>query len=748
MKTSFLYAGLMATALATVALDHHTFARGFGGGGGGGFRGGGGGGFSGGGGGGFRGAGGGGFGGGGGFNGGGGFSPGGMPSGGGLSGAGYRPSPATRPAPAPATRPSLPGGGDISRPAIGGGGPAGGGTSRPNVVHRPQDLPGNLDIGSRPQVQPGGGVTRPDLTPGSRPAINPGSRPDTLPGTRPGSDGRPNLGGNSGDRPSLDGRPGNGTASLPGLGPATRPADGGAGSRLPGAGDRAPGTRPGDGGAGSRWNPGQAPSIPERHNNLDNRFDQLQDHWGDSDWTFNQWDGPNGGQANHIGYWGPNGYWGHTGVTGPGGRHYGHTGHVGPDGAWGHNNYFGPAGHWSRSWGWYNGYGPDWGHGRWNYLWDEYPVAMAFGATMWGINVVDCMFGVSDYYNPYCDSPVYVNNQQVVNYAQPVVADSSDDSDSSDGSSSSSSDGSQSGDSQSGSSSSASSQASGSSSGSNSSESSSSDDNQSAEGQSQADQSDPLTNTFNQARQAFYNEQFDQALTLTDQSLAMAPQDAAINEFRSLCLFALGKYRESAANIHAVLAAGPGWDWTTLISLYSNPDTYTDQLRMLEAAVKANTDSADMRFLLAYHYLTMGHQDAAVEQWKEVVQLQPDDKLSAQLLAMYQPASDDAKDTKKSAPPENLEKPAYPMEKLEGDWKASNDSGQFELKLDKDDVFTWTFTRDGKPQSVTGAFTVRGNNLVMQPDSGGTMLSTIALKNDNTLEFTPVDNSQKLTFTK
>ena len=131
-----------------------------------------------------------------------------------------------------------------------------------------------------------------------------------------------------------------------------------------------------------------------------------------------------------------------------------------------------------------------------------------------------------------------------------------------------------------------------------------------------------------------------------------------------------------------------------------------------------------------------------------MVKLQPDDKLSAQLLAMYQPASDDAKDTKKSAPPENLEKPAYPMEKLEGDWKASNDSGQFELKLDKDDVFTWTFTHEGKPQSVTGAYTVRGNNLVMQPDSGGTMLSTIALTNDNTLEFTPVDNSQKLTFTK
>jgi hypothetical protein len=36
------------------------------------------------------------------------------------------------------------------------------------------------------------------------------------------------------------------------------------------------------------------------------------------------------------------------------------------------------------------------------------------------------------------------------------------------------------------------------------------------------------------------------------------PRDAVLHEFRSLALFALQRYSESAAAIHAVLAVGPG----------------------------------------------------------------------------------------------------------------------------------------------------------------------------------------------
>ena len=87
---------------------------------------------------------------------------------------------------------------------------------------------------------------------------------------------------------------------------------------------------------------------------------------------------------------------------------------------------------------------------------------------------------------------------------------------------------------------------------------------------------------FDQARAAFYEGRYDEALKLTDAALAQLPRDAVLHEFRSLVLFALRRFAESAAAIHPVLDVGPGWDWKTLSSLYPNVDVYANQLRALE----------------------------------------------------------------------------------------------------------------------------------------------------------------------
>ena len=81
-----------------------------------------------------------------------------------------------------------------------------------------------------------------------------------------------------------------------------------------------------------------------------------------------------------------------------------------------------------------------------------------------------------------------------------------------------------------------------------------------------------------------------------------------------------------------MLAAGPGWDWTTLSGLYPSVDVYTQQLRGLEEYVKSHPAAADARFLLADQYLTCGYTDAAATQFKEAVRLNPKDQLSSQLL--------------------------------------------------------------------------------------------------------------------
>ena len=123
------------------------------------------------------------------------------------------------------------------------------------------------------------------------------------------------------------------------------------------------------------------------------------------------------------------------------------------------------------------------------------------------------------------------------------------------------------------------------------------------------------------------------ALAQVDQAIAQVPNDTVLHEFRGLVLFALGRYKEAAAADYAVLSAGPGWDWTTLSALYPNVDVYTAQLRALEQYAKSHPAASEAKFLLAENYLTCGYTDAAAAQLKEVVQLDPKDQLSAQLLS-------------------------------------------------------------------------------------------------------------------
>ena len=137
---------------------------------------------------------------------------------------------------------------------------------------------------------------------------------------------------------------------------------------------------------------------------------------------------------------------------------------------------------------------------------------------------------------------------------------------------------------------------------------------------------------FSAARDAFKAGDFQRALDLTDQVLKDEPNVPVVHEFRALCLFALKRYDEAAAVDYAVLSAGPGWNWSTLVGLYPDVDTYTNQLRALEASVKSNPSSPAMQFLLAYHYLVQGHQDAAASQFQKVAQLQPGDQLSASFV--------------------------------------------------------------------------------------------------------------------
>jgi Tfp pilus assembly protein PilF len=268
------------------------------------------------------------------------------------------------------------------------------------------------------------------------------------------------------------------------------------------------------------------------------------------------------------------------------------------------------------------------------------------------------------------------------------------------------------------------------------------------------DVAQPAVAKFDQGRASFSQGDYATALQLTDEALKTMPNDAALHEFRGLIYFAIGKYDLAAGPLYAVLSVGPGWDWTTLSGLYSNVEVYTGQLRKLEAFVKANPKSVDATFVLAYHYLTQGNNDAGADMLKKVVALAPDDKLSAQLLRQFSPASATAEAPAAATPPTPGEAaPALTNASVSGTWSARpSTTTDISLKLGDDSSFTWTVNANGKSQQLAGTWSIANNVLTMTPTgTAGPLAGTVTLQNDGRWNFRVIGSGQEdpgLTFSK
>jgi len=88
---------------------------------------------------------------------------------------------------------------------------------------------------------------------------------------------------------------------------------------------------------------------------------------------------------------------------------------------------------------------------------------------------------------------------------------------------------------------------------------------------------------------------------------------------------------------------------------------------------------------------------------------------------------------------------------MTGSWKASSQGANFQLDLNKDGSFVWTFQRGESKQSVKGVFAVDQNNLALEPDTGGTMLAQVDFTNPSQFQFKMIGgdaNDQGLQFKK
>ena len=400
---------------------------------------------------------------------------------------------------------------------------------------------------------------------------------------------------------------------------------------------------------------------------------------------------------------------------GLGGTPFGSFGYFGgansPYGYYGGNQpYLGAQNYYGN---WYQGrwggplLGNNW-NGYWNNQFARYPVATALGLSSWALNGSQYSFGLGNYNNPFYSS----GGLGYVNYNQPFVADSTT----------------------------------------YSSAYTASND----EGETQPAQT-PTMIAFGQARQAFQESNYSAALNDVNRALETSPRDPVLNEFRSLVLFANGDYQRSAEALHPVLALGPGWDWATLIGLFPNVDTYTNQLRALEKYRNSKPDAQDARFLLGYHYMTAGHKEAAAAEFKQYTTLVKNDPVGKDLLQLVSTGDDSNKDSRleeaiKAATKSATATTTVKNDQLVGTWKAEGkDSKSYTINLKKDGDFEWTFKGNDQDKTLEGVYVVDKDTLILEPKSGGALLAKVDLKDDKSMSFNPIGDAagqEEITFVR
>jgi len=106
----------------------------------------------------------------------------------------------------------------------------------------------------------------------------------------------------------------------------------------------------------------------------------------------------------------------------------------------------------------------------------------------------------------------------------------------------------------------------------------------------------------------FFMGDFNQASESYRAAHKARPEDPyALFALTHAC-FANGEYRQAVRNLEAALAIQPNWGLYEfrIQEFYGDPDEYQRQLKDLQRMVELRTQSADMKFLLAYIYYFSG----------------------------------------------------------------------------------------------------------------------------------------------
>ena len=132
--------------------------------------------------------------------------------------------------------------------------------------------------------------------------------------------------------------------------------------------------------------------------------------------------------------------------------------------------------------------------------------------------------------------------------------------------------------------------------------------------------------------------------------------------------------------------------------------------------------------MLAYHYLTQGHTDAAVNVLKQVVALKPGDTLSAKLLRQLDPPKDSTSTAAASAAtPAPTDTTPPQGASIAGTWNAKPAADTaVALSIQPGGDFTWQVTQKGQEQQFAGTSTYGDGILTLAQDKGPGLVGRVS----------------------
>jgi len=138
-----------------------------------------------------------------------------------------------------------------------------------------------------------------------------------------------------------------------------------------------------------------------------------------------------------------------------------------------------------------------------------------------------------------------------------------------------------------------------------------------------------------QAERAFREGRYEEAARLSNHAIVEDSQNGRLHLFASQVFFALGDYTSAAAAIQQAAALLDRVEWGFVVEHYQEfyqGEDYVSHMAGLDEYIKQNPDAAYAYFLRGYHFLYLGHEEAARNDLAEAIKLEPRDLLAADLL--------------------------------------------------------------------------------------------------------------------